>query len=504
MVYVLCNRLFRDKNLAGITALFFAIHPSHEWNVRFITGRCDLLQVFFSLAALIVFIDYLKAKGPKSLTLSGLFYVFAFLSREAALILPLYHMLIAYYVTGRKRETIRSVFPFLILGAVLFIARQIFFPIIVNGGGLSEGLSFQAIFEWLVFVYDYSIRLVLPMAIQFFLPPVLRYPYVGVIAVLFFLVTARYFRKKGDKQTRKVLYFGIVWMAISFLPAAIVGDVIKHLGPTFSEQYLYFAVVGYAMVLSLIILQCLGQNLQAGAIVLIAVFYLGTNVFTNHYWKSAEMFERHVAQMDGAGKYMAAEQLLMRYDDDPVEIQKMVESQQSTALKSIWLRRLGVVLRNKGDQDRAFGIFRDAVKMNHENIDAVNSLAIMYLERGDSARGIEYLNRALNLDPAYADTHRILGAYYFRQGDFTKSFAHIERANFYDPDNKEVILHLALDYLFLGQKEKYARIVEKIFAQSDPQKFDLQLMMSELTGHGYEAEAYAFYELMIKQARKTL
>ncbi|MBI3602095.1 MAG: hypothetical protein HY209_04310 [Candidatus Omnitrophica bacterium] len=102
LVFILIFWLFENSWLALLTALLFVVLPSHEWVVRYITGRGDSLQTFFGLLSLIALVWSLKTK--KILGYGGAFVAFllSLLTREFGYLLPFYGILVGYtYAQGR-------------------------------------------------------------------------------------------------------------------------------------------------------------------------------------------------------------------------------------------------------------------------------------------------------------------------------------------------------------------------------------------------------------------
>jgi protein O-mannosyl-transferase len=82
---LLIRRIFRSPLLALIAGCLFAVHPLHTEVATWISGRCDLLAAFFSLAAL----HLVLAERPwvRSLSLAAIFLALA--SKESAAVLPI-------------------------------------------------------------------------------------------------------------------------------------------------------------------------------------------------------------------------------------------------------------------------------------------------------------------------------------------------------------------------------------------------------------------------------
>lgn len=90
LVFILIGMLFKDSWLAFLTASFFVVMPSHEWVVRYVTGRGDSLQTFFGLIFLISLTWSFETKKVMG-------YVGAFL----ALVLSIFSREFGYLLTSK-------------------------------------------------------------------------------------------------------------------------------------------------------------------------------------------------------------------------------------------------------------------------------------------------------------------------------------------------------------------------------------------------------------------
>ncbi len=132
-VYILARRFFAGAWLgAWICALVFALHPTHTENVTWIAGRTDTLAALFGLPALWLWLRWVDEGRAIHLVLGcGLFFL-ALLSKEVALIFPLWALLLtnktdtlAWQRLGRVLGA--GIVTILVYGALRLIALDIFF-----------------------------------------------------------------------------------------------------------------------------------------------------------------------------------------------------------------------------------------------------------------------------------------------------------------------------------------------------------------------------------------
>ena len=89
LVFRLAQQLTRDRMIAFSAALLFGLHPAHIENVAWISGASDLLMTCFVLASCSAFLSSCESKKTSMRVLSLGLFVFAMLSKEPAIVLPL-------------------------------------------------------------------------------------------------------------------------------------------------------------------------------------------------------------------------------------------------------------------------------------------------------------------------------------------------------------------------------------------------------------------------------
>ncbi len=99
LVWLLTGKQYRS--VAIFTALLFAIHPLRAESVVWVSERKDVLYVFFFLAGLISYWQYLDTQRNGKLWLAFLLMLLSCLSKGVAVVFPLVCMLLDYW-HGRK------------------------------------------------------------------------------------------------------------------------------------------------------------------------------------------------------------------------------------------------------------------------------------------------------------------------------------------------------------------------------------------------------------------
>jgi tetratricopeptide (TPR) repeat protein len=134
LVWLLTGRQYRS--VALLTALLFAIHPLRAESVVWVSERKDVLYVFFFLAGLISYWQYLDNQRKSKLWQALALMLLACLSKGVAVVFPLVCLLLDYW-QGRRAEA--KIF----VEKIPFFALSLLFGLIaldVQRGGDFHGL----------------------------------------------------------------------------------------------------------------------------------------------------------------------------------------------------------------------------------------------------------------------------------------------------------------------------------------------------------------------------
>ncbi len=174
---------------------------------------------------------------------------------------------------------------------------------------------------------------------------------------------------------------------------------------------------------------------------------------------------------------------------DELEIQLSRDEKQGIRAKSIAnSRAYEYYLKAKHDidsfseagQTNAINYLESALKITGEDALIFSGLAYANWQKFNLTtqkkflnKSLDYANKALKIDENSSEAHFVTGILFFfrkESGNINKAIYHLNRALILDPNNCEALFHLEVTYLFLGQTEKVALLVEKHFS-IDPLSF---------------------------------
>jgi len=128
LVFLLAGRLFSGSYILFPLAvsLLFAAHPIHTEVIDNLKGRDELLSFLNTVAMLYVAIWYLDTRKTRRLILALLFFYFALLSKESAMIGIVLLPLVFYYThPGSWWKLCRNVLPYLAILIFFLIQKRL-------------------------------------------------------------------------------------------------------------------------------------------------------------------------------------------------------------------------------------------------------------------------------------------------------------------------------------------------------------------------------------------
>ncbi len=252
LVYFIAGRFARGKEIAGVVALLFAIHPMNVGAVAWVSGRSTLLFSSFYLAAFYSYLLYLDHKfRNRYLVYALILFILSLLSKSAAVTLPVLLLLTDYYF-GRKidKRAAAEKVPFFVLsvifGVLTFIFRQ-------DAGTLASIYVYSFIERVFLVCYAlafYIVKLFLPINLspyypypdkvagllpwEFYLSPLVLAGIAGLI------IWARDFRRE--------LMFGAGFFIVHI---ALLLRIIPMGGDFVCDRYMYLPGIGIFLIVGL-------------------------------------------------------------------------------------------------------------------------------------------------------------------------------------------------------------------------------------------------------------
>ncbi|MBI1883295.1 MAG: tetratricopeptide repeat protein [Chlamydiae bacterium] len=398
-VYLFIFLLFRRKGLALLTSLLWALHPIQTEAVTYISGRADPLAAYFILSSLCLYLYHRQRASLLAYLGSLISFVLALLSKEMALMLPVYLMLFetVLYQKGEKKfwNIFLRLLPFISIVS-LYISlrltvlnfsdspliqdnpfRLIPLPLrLLTFTKTLFGISFNSIthhwetgyFWLLLFPFNLHMERSTAYAKSFF-----QWPYLSTL-ILFGIWIFALFR---TSQKSKLQFFGLTLFLIALLPFS---DLIP-LNANMAEHWLYIPSIGIFLILSDLVFQGFKKYpITVSCLFIPYLLYLGTTTyFRNQDWK-----------------------------DEMTIWQQTAELSQSSHIHG----NLAVAYGRQGNLQKAEKELKKAVALQFNYPEAHNNLGLLYIAKGNLTEALQEFSWAIQFNPTYSNAYKNLGDVY--------------------------------------------------------------------------------------------
>ena len=420
LVFGLALHILKDVFSAGVAAVIFGVHPIHIDSVAWITGVVDPLVGVWMGAS---FLCYLRANSRRRrlwFGFSGLFFVFALLTKEIALVLPGLVFAHHWFLDEKNRHHLRAA----LLSAVPFVALSVLyvvFRIWIRGGLLpgSPPADLQTmLLTWPSLLWFYVTHLVFPVGLsQFYdFSHVTRVSLHGVLLPLFGVVVIVAALCAWARR-EPIAGFAAWWLILPLLPALNLAA-LPH-SNFVHDRFLYVPSMGFALILALAvralpISRARGFGLPLSHLVplftVVTLLSMGTVVQSSQWKNDYELFARGVdiAPASNLARNNLATVLLRDGRiDQAIELYRQVLSNNPKAWRATF--NLGQAYYRKGELQAAGRYFEKALFLRPEHGDTYVYLGFTELRSGRPELAEEAFRTAIRLEPERAGYHYALG-----------------------------------------------------------------------------------------------
>ncbi len=162
--------------------------------------------------------------------------------------------------------------------------------------------------------------------------------------------------------------FGWGWILIGLVSMAVNWHMVEKQGNVLILHFFYFTWIGLCVLLAR-----LNVRVVWALVTVFAVLSFGQG----RYWTSEENLLRHTRQREWWDWTVSRQQLVMKYDADEPAVRHLISTADNDIVKSMWVRRLGVIYFDRGDHAHAREFFQEALKLHPKNTDASSALEVV-------------------------------------------------------------------------------------------------------------------------------
>lgn len=449
LIYTILYIMQKPK-IGILAAILFAVHPILVESVTWITAGAHVQYSFFFLLSLFFYI--LSKKNIPKYIASLIFYIFALLSSEKAVVLaavfPLFEFSFGSLIRSWKRIVpyfILSGFWMLLylrlftLRAGFFEGQQLIDPAIVNPL-LQVPIaisSYLQLFFWPDGLTLYHSEMIFSQ-IEYILRVLILIGFFGLII---------YCIKKN-----RFIFFWLSFFIITLLPTI---NPFVHAWIV-AERYVYLGTVSIVVSMAMIFAKLGGnEKFKRGVYIVFSLIILSLAIRTivrnidwqneDNLWLSAARTSPSSSQNhNNLGDYYGRH-------GDLVSAER--EFKTAISLKPNYadaIHNLGNVYRDMGKLEAAIEQYEKALSIEPRLWQSYQNIAAIYYSQNSFDRAIDYLQKGITANPQDPNLFVVLAMVYFKQGEKTKANEAIATALRLDPKNplaKEVFLQMQNDAL---------------------------------------------------------
>ena len=402
LVFYFIWLITKQRWVAFITALLFAIHPMHVESIAWSAERKDVLYSFFYLSAICTYIFYLKKEkwNWHFYVLTFLLFILAILSKAMAVSLPIAFFAIDYFLDRKiMLKTILEKVPFFVLS---FIFGYIAMDAQKSINAMTD-IAHYNFFDQILFssyaLITYIWKLILPIHLScFYNYPVKEngvYPIIFYIAPLLVFVLA-FLIYKSQKIGKDIL-FGFAFFMITI---ALVLQIIPVGAAIIADRYTYLPYIGLFFILARWLnnlLDSQSEKLKSFKITSIAAFILFVIICCYLTFQRCKVWHDSLSLWNDA---------IEKYDKAPLSFNC----------------RGGVYYYTK-DYDKALKDFSRAVQLKSDYSDAYYNRGLVYNNLGKYDEAIQDYSASIKYRKQFAPVYYYRGNAYYNRGKYDSAIA---------------------------------------------------------------------------------
>jgi len=414
LIFLILMLLFPRGNKKSffVAALIFLLHPINNEAVNHLMARSDILLTFFILFSFYFFIRGIENR--KFTAISCLFYIFALLSKENAI---LFSVVLFVFLLFLKRDKISKFIPFFIISSIFLTCWKYWKLGIftVSPAGLKYSSWFLNFLTQTKTLWYYLKLFFIPRGFSFdhdwlrvnsvFEP--MPWVCLGLMVIILFFVF------KADKKIK----FSVFWLLCFYSWKFFI-----QLESVGREHHFYLPQIGLIFIVAVLLDFLVKKNKSLLYLLFILPLFLGSlTYFRNNIWHDETTVSLDILTSypkSQIANYQLALKLRTdnRYQDAIKGFRHVLAIGNNPQLELKSLINLSEINLQLGDVNRSLKIAKDIFRKYPDSAASYRLLERIYLNHPE-----------MDFDKLAADFPRnrmlkfYLADYWFRKGDFKKS-----------------------------------------------------------------------------------
>ncbi len=470
LLFWVLKRMTRKPWASTFVAALFALHPLHVESVAWVSERKDVLNTFFWVLTMGMYVRYAECPGLKRYLLALLFFTLGLLSKPMLVTLPFVLLLLDYWPLGRfssgkgggnsiilqpsasqdqksslLRLTLEKVPFFALSAASSFLTLYI--QMHSGAAGSLERFSMEARFFNAVASYArYIEKMIWPWNLAVLYPYADRMALWQVAVASILLITITLLAILWAR-TKPYLVVGWLWYLGTLVP--VIG-LVQVGSQAMADRYTYVPLIGLFIIMAMGTADLLaGWRHRRTALLLsgllVLLFFMAAARLQVNYWQNSITLFEHTLRV--TSKNFTIHNNLGIALEEQGKIQEAV-FHYSEALRikpdyALAQYNLATILARQGKIEEAITRYAKALQIDPNLFEAHNNLGNVMAQRGRILEAAAHYQQALRINPNYAEAHSNLASVLAQQLKIQEAVFHYSRAIQIKPGYSEAHYSLA-------------------------------------------------------------
>jgi tetratricopeptide (TPR) repeat protein len=454
LFFLLLARLVRNNLAALFGALLFAAHPLQAEAVSYVAGRADPMHTALLLGSIMFFLKYSDTRKNYFFVWSLVFFAFALLTKERAIIFPAIISLITLLPTTKQhghslKKIVRLLTPYFIIAGIYLALRMTVLHFTDTFDlGAQDSLGIPSLWIQLLTYFKalaiYAGLLIWPaklyMEKSITLPTSLwNWQVLAGIAIF----TTTLFVIIRSWKNGRLISIGLLWFFVALSPSLHVFPIQGLL----YEHWLYPAMPGLLLTLCAFLAPHFYFKMATPlklasvclAICIVSAFGIRTIIRNNDWQSPIRFYEKNISL--GGFSARIYTNLGMAYDDAGRHKEGIEAYRKATELDGRLFQPwydMGNTFSGLGDNESALDCYAESIKRNPYFIPSYTNSASIYFKRKDFQSALEILKQANEKSPSDIQVLYNLAIISKENGDTGAAKKYLDDILELDPRNTDV------------------------------------------------------------------
>jgi tetratricopeptide (TPR) repeat protein len=374
LLFTVLSRMTKQLWASAFVAALFALHPLHVESVAWASERKDTLSTFFWMLTILAYIRYVERRGMGRYLLSLVLFTLGLLSKPMVVTLPFVLLLLDYWPLERFKKVhlsrlIWEKIPFLVLSAILsivtfYVQQKTEMVKTFSSYPLSWRIE-NAFVSYIIYIE----KMFWPVKLAIFYPHpeggIPLWQIAGAVLTLILITLAAFW----TLRRRPYIAVGWLWFLGTLVP--VIGIFQVGLQGR-ADRYTYIPYIGLFIAITWGGFELLSKLryrkvfFALSAVVLLSALGIKTYIQTL-YWNNNILLYKHTIDV----------------------------------VENVWWAHhfLGNVFASQGKFEEAVIQYKEALKVDSQNVTVYCALGKTLLDKGDVNEAAKYFKEALRIAP---------------------------------------------------------------------------------------------------------